>query len=372
MAVRERLIEFGLAAAVLTAVALTAAAIATSWGGWYWLFGAGIGLSLGATALARHRKPVAAATLGLLLALLAVVVARLAGLPREPGPAGILALAVLVGMVVRRSAYPIAGAVAAGALVLVLAVFLASHPAGGEVNLVAALNAIGFVSAIATGLALRLADHTRRETEERVRRDERLELARELHDMAAHHLTGLVLQAEGARILARKRPEELDDSLAAIESAGSEALNAIRRVVGLLRDDDDALATRPAPEQVRELVRRFERHGPAVHLDLPDETSPWPPEVAGTVHRVVRESLTNIARHAPQASEVAVTVRQDSAGVHVQISDDGPAGRRPARRGGYGLIGMRERVETLGGTFHAGPRDGAGWLVAVSLPGGDR
>lgn len=365
---RRRFIEFAIAAAVVTAVALTAAAISTSWGGWFWLFGAAMGLCLGAIALARRRKPVVAATFGLVLAMAAVLVARLAGLPREPGPAGILALAILVGMVVRRSAYPKAVAVAAGALTVVLMVFLAGRPMGGEVNLVAALNALGWAGAIATGLALRLADHTRKETEERVRRDERLELARELHDMAAHHLTGLVVQAQGARVLARKRPDELDESLESIESAGAEALDAIRRVVGLLRDNAAEESAGPVQARIRELARQFERHGPPVRLDLPVEPGRWVPEVAGAVHRVVRESLTNISRHAPQANDVAVTIRQDDAGVHVRVANDGPAAARPAEGGGFGLLGMRERVEALGGTFRAGPRDGEGWLVAATLP----
>ncbi|GAA2892751.1 two-component sensor histidine kinase [Actinoplanes cyaneus] len=370
--IRGRLVEIALGTVMVVAVLLTAAAIATTWGGWYWLFGAAMGLCLSAIALARRRKPVVAATVGLVTAMAAVLVARLAGLPREPGPAGILALAVLVGMVVRRSSYSKAVAVVAGALTVVFLVFLASRPVGGEVNVVAALNALGWAGAIATGLALRLADRTKKETEERVRRDERLALARELHDMAAHHLTGLVVQAQSARILARKRPGELDESLQEIESAGSDALTAIRRVVGLLRDDDAELSAQSAPEQVRELVRLFERHGPPVRLDLPQETERWSPRVTGTVHRVVRESLTNIARHAPQASEVDVTVEQDDGSVHVRIANDGAATGLPARCGGYGLIGMRERVEALGGTFRAGPRDDTGWLVDARLPAADR
>ncbi|MFI1994391.1 sensor histidine kinase [Actinoplanes sp. NPDC020271] len=370
MEIRRRLTEFMLGALMVTAVVLTAVAVGTSWGGWYWLFGAAIGLCLTAIALARRRKPFVAATFGLVMAMAAVVIARLAGFPREPGPAGILALAVLVGMVVRRSSYSKVVAVTAGALTVVLMAFVAGQPLGGEVNVVAALNALGLAGALATGLALRLADRTRKETEERVRRDERLALARELHDMAAHHLTGLVVQTQSARILARKRPGELDESLDAIENAGSDALTAIRRVVGLLRDDTDPFA-RPVPEQVRELVQRFELHGPPVRLDVPEEVGPWAPEVAGAVQRVVQESLTNIARHAPRASEVDVTVRQDDAGVHVRIADDGPPPGRPPRRGGYGLIGMRERVEALGGTLRAGPRDGSGWLVDATLPVAD-
>ncbi len=90
--------------------------------------------------------------------------------------------------------------------------------------------------------------------------------------------------------------------------------------------------------------------------------------MAGTVHRVVQESLTNISRHAPQATEVDVAVREDDGSVHVRITNDGPVSERSARQGGYGLIGMRERVESFGGTFRAGPHDGVGWLVEATLP----
>jgi signal transduction histidine kinase len=357
----------GLALAATTVV--TALAIADSWGGRYWIFDGAAGVVAGALALLRRRHSAVAAMAGLAVAATAIVVARVAGLPREPGPTAVLALAVLTASAVRKLPVPAAASIAAGGFVVVVASQLGGHPPVGQLTIVAMLNALGWLAALATGLCLRLLDTTRRTTEERVRRDERLELARELHDVAAHHITGIVVQAQAARILARKRPERLDDSLAGVEGAGSEALTAIRRVVGLLRDADDTVSARSGPEQLHDLVRRFDHIGPAVRLRLPDPAPAWPPEVTSTVYRVVQESLTNVSRHAPDARSVTVTVDQQRSTVRVEVADDGspPAARAP-RRGGYGLIGMRERVETLGGTLEAGPCDGAGWSVTATVP----
>jgi signal transduction histidine kinase len=357
----------GLALAATTVV--TAVAIADSWGGRYWIFESAVGVVAGALALLRRRHRAAAAMVGLAVAATAIVVARLAGLPREPGPTVVLALAILTASAVRKLPLPAAASIAAGGFVVVLASQLAGHPPVGQLTIVAAMNALGWLAALAAGLCLRLLDTTRRTTEERVRRDERLELARELHDVAAQHITGIVLQAQAARIVARKHPEQLDDSLAGVEAAGSEALTAMRRVVGLLRDAGDTVSARSGPEQLHDLVRRFDHIGPAVRLHLPVPARAWPPEVTSTVYRIVQESLTNVSRHAPDARSVTVTIDQQPSTVRVEVADDGspPAARAP-RRGGYGLIGMRERVATLGGTLDAGPRGAAGWSVTATLP----
>jgi len=189
----------------------------------------------------------------------------------------------------------------------------------------------------------------------------------------AHHITGMLIQAQAARLVAGKDPQQVTASLAGIETAGTEALRAMRRLVGVLRDADDGPPASAGPEELGVLVERFARQGPPVHLRVPDDTglppSAWPPEVASTVYRIVREALTNVARHAPGAGGVTITVEQDAAGVTVEVLDDAPHG--PARggyRGGYGLVGMRERVETLGGTLHAGPADGQGWAVRATVP----
>jgi signal transduction histidine kinase len=231
------------------------------------------------------------------------------------------------------------------------------------------MNAAAWLGAVAVGLALRLLDDRARATAEQVRRDERLELARELHDVVAHHITGMLIQTQAAHIVARKNPGQVAESLTGLEAAGTEALRAMRRVVGLLRDTEDASPTSAEPEQLAALVARFSRQGPPAHLRTSDNNAALPPEVTSTVYRIVREALTNIARHAPRAHGVTVTVDQSSTGVTVEVTDDAPqASARAAQRGGYGLIGMRERVETLGGTLRAGPRPDAGWSVLATLP----
>jgi signal transduction histidine kinase len=180
-----------------------------------------------------------------------------------------------------------------------------------------------------------------------------------------------VVQAQAAQLASRKHPDDkVGRSMADIEAAGSGALGAIRRVVGLLRDGDDAVTVTPGFEQLSELVRGFDGRGegPAVRLRVPDGEPMWPSEVSSTIYRVVQESLTNIARHAPTARSVTVDIAQDHQAVTVEVTDDAPAAPTRYHRGGYGLVGMRERVEALGGTLRAGPRGDAGWSVWATLP----
>jgi signal transduction histidine kinase len=236
------------------------------------------------------------------------------------------------------------------------------------------LGMLAWGGALASGAWLRLLDIRRRLAIDTARRDERLELARELHDVVAHHVAGIVVQAQAARIVAAKRPDTLDATLAGIESAGSDALAAMRRVVSLLRDPGDAGGVTPGPGQLSDLVGRFAGHGPAVQLNLSAGSQPrWPPEVAATVYRVVQEALTNVILHAPDAASVTVTVRDGGSGVTVEVTDDAPRrtlGGSPwlPPGGGHGLIGMRERAQALGGTLQAGPGPDAGWVVAATLP----
>lgn len=340
-------------------------AFADSWGGGYWWFGGVAAALVCGLAILRRWRP--AVVVALVLAAVAVVVARLADLPSEPGPAMNLGLSVLVGAAVRTFPTRSAVAVAAGAAVVAAACWFAARPVSSGVAPVVAHTVTGWLGALVTGLCLRLLDVRRLAVTEQVRRDERLELARELHDLVAHHVTGVVLQAQAARVVRRRHPERLDDSLAGIEAAGSEALAAMRRVVGLLRDTGDVVSAAPGPEPLGELVGRFP--GPPVRLRLPAGDPAWSPEVASTVYRVVQESLTNVARHAPRASSVAVTVADEGPAVTVVVTDDGPTSTQHQRRG-YGLVGMRERVEALGGTLRAGPH-GKGWSVEVVLPNGE-
>ncbi|MBS2536428.1 hypothetical protein KGQ20_27070 [Catenulispora sp. NF23] len=344
-----------------------------------WALDLATGVAVCGVALARRRRPLAAPIVALAVSGVGAVVAMAAGLPSEPGPAAILGLMVLAGTAVRRlAAVPatviaVCGEVVAGSGRLgALAGYQTSHAAYWFATQ-------GWLVAVAVGVWLRYLDRRRRGMAEAVRRDERLAMARELHDVVAHHITGIVVQTQAARITARRRdradPDGLDATLAEIEAASGEALTAMRRVVGLLRDADDAATTGAGagPGELAELVRRFDGHGPVVTLTLPaHEELRWPPEIASTVYRVVQESLTNIARHAAHARSASVRIARDPrGGIRIEVTDDAPAGPpRHLHRGGFGLVGMRERVEALGGTLDAGPQPApaSGWAVTATVP----
>ncbi|MFI5489085.1 sensor histidine kinase [Micromonospora echinaurantiaca] len=373
MSVRDRLLSVvataGLAVAFLAAILLQAVAIAQTWGARYWLAGGSAAVVVCLLALVRQRQRTWTAVAGFGIAGLAIVAARLFHLPTEPGPAMALALAVLVGSAVRALPPASAAALAAGGLAVVGGAYLAVRAPTSGPSGVLGMNIIAWLGAVTVGLALRLQDDRAAAATEKVRHDERLELARELHDVVAHHITGMLIQAQAAHIVARRNPRQVTESLAGIEAAGTEALRAMRRVVGLLRDTEDAPPASAGPEQLGVLVERFNRQGPPVRLQVPDERVTWPPEVTSTVYRIVREALTNVARHARHAHGVTVTVDQTPSAVTVEVTDDAPpTAPRAAHRGGYGLIGMRERVETLGGTLLAGPRPGCGWSILATLP----
>ncbi|MBE8519513.1 sensor histidine kinase [Amycolatopsis sp. H6(2020)] len=358
--------DVGLGVVLAAVLVFESARLAGSWGGNYWQFDLAAGTVVCAMALMRRRDLARAAIAGLTVAAVAVLVARSAQLPSQPGPAMALALSVLVAAAVRTLSPRPASAVAVAGLAVAAGSLLTVH-GSSTLSLVVTVNGVGWSTAVAIGLLRRLRDIRRQATLEKVRRDERLELARELHDVVAHHITGVVLQTQAARITHRKHPEQLDASLTDIESAGSDALAAMRQVIGLLRDTDDAAPGWPGPEQLGDLVERFTRHGPPVHFQLPERKSVWPPEVTSTVYRIVQESLTNVSRHAPRARSVTVSVGEDRERVTVEVVDDAPAS--PARhRGGYGLVGLRERVEALDGTLSAGPGPSAGWSVRATLP----
>ncbi|WP_307848487.1 sensor histidine kinase [Microbispora oryzae] len=366
--------DVALGVALAGVLAFWAGKIADRWGGAYWAFDCATGAVVSTIALLRRWNRAWAAAGGLAVTAVALPVARFAGLPSEPGPATALALSVLVGSAISALPARAACAVAAGGLAVAGGSVVTAHAFTAGVPAVTSLNAVTWLAAVAVGLGLRLLAARRRFVADKVRRDERLEIARELHDVVARHVTAIVLQAQAARLVAGRhpgpRPGQLDDTLAGIESAGSEALAAMRRVVGLLRDADDA-APATFGERLGDLVERFGGHGPAVHLRLPDgeDESAWPPEVAGTVYRIVQESLTNIARHAANATAVTIGVTRDGDTLVVEVLDDAPpAAARLPRRGGYGLVGMRERAEALGGALFAGPRAVGGWSVRATLP----
>ncbi|MFD0536843.1 sensor histidine kinase [Actinomadura luteofluorescens] len=212
--------------------------------------------------------------------------------------------------------------------------------------------------ALGVGLYLRALDARRARSLASARRDERLELARDLHDFVAHHVTGIVVQAQAARFTAgsgaAQTQEQLDRMLGEIEKAGTEALTSMRRMVGLLRDaqnvdaadgeavPDGGSSTRPLGDiaRLRDLVEGF-THPPAA-LTLEPGLGTLPPEVAASAHRVVQEALTNVRKHAADAASVRVTLARVGGDVEVAVRDDGRGrggrGCRPAGSGSPGWV----------------------------------
>jgi signal transduction histidine kinase len=292
---------------------------------------------------------------------LAALLSLLTDTPSQPGLTATLVL-YACGATLARRARPtlVASLAAAGAVVLVL----------GRVDLSAAwawalalLGLLGWLLVLGIGLGWRVADGRQRVALAEARREERLELARELHDLVAHEVAAIVVQAQAARLLSEDGTQPPPGQLAAIETAGTEALGAMRRVIGLLRDEDAVPLS--GPESVADLVQRFAEIGPPVDIDGElDQTLPAP--VAGTVYRLVQEGLTNVRLHAPEATRVRVAVVPEAAEVTVSVTDDGPTPLPAAD--GHGLVGMRERVEALGGSFGAGPQPSGGWAVRAVIP----
>lgn len=377
-----------LALAMATALAFDLREAAHTDSGPQWRLDLAVGLAVSAVALLQRISRTAAAAAGLAIygaAALAVAHWRLAPLLLLGGT--VVGLCVLAASAARLLPPRRAVLIGAGGMIILTGSGLvhAGYSLTARANLALTCATI-WSGALAVGAWLRYRDHRRSETVAAIRREERLDLARELHDVVAHHVTGMVVQAQAARFVGGERAGTRDAALADIESAGLDTLTAIRKLVGLLRDPADTTdgGTRGAPEPIGELVQRFAKHGPAIELRAPAGSgsgagsgsiaTAWPPEVASTVYRVVQESLTNVARHAPDAQSVTVTITDDAHQVTVEVTDDAPtaaiAAARPARlSGGYGLLGMRERVEALGGEVRTGPRpQAAGWTVRASLP----
>jgi signal transduction histidine kinase len=200
--------------------------------------------------------------------------------------------------------------------------------------------------------------------------EERRRIARELHDVVAHHVSVMTLQAGGLeqRLRADGAGEQASGAAAAIRRTGKEAMTELRRLLGVLRADADDRQPQPDLDRIEDLVARMREAGLPVAYRREGRGRPVGAGVALAAYRIVQEALTNTLRHAgPVPTEVAVTVTDD--GVRLLVADEGnEGGARDGSPGGVGLEGMRERATLLGGTVQAGPRPGGGWLVAAELP----
>jgi signal transduction histidine kinase len=199
---------------------------------------------------------------------------------------------------------------------------------------------------------------------------ERARIARELHDVIAHHVSVMVVQADGAGYALRSDPETAQAALKAIAGTGRQALTEMRRLLGVLRtaDDQAQLAPMPGLDELRELLDQARSAGLAVRYTLVGTPRDLPEGAELAAYRVVQESLTNTRKHAGLAASAAVTMRYEPDGLIVEVTDDGMASPAGEVTGGHGLAGMRERIAMYGGTVHAGPLVGGGFGVVARLP----
>jgi len=263
---------------------------------------------------------------------------------------------------------------AAAASGVYLAVYAATGPTTGEAVEQAALFAGWFLCAVVTGLADRNwqaylrqteqraleAERTREEAALRRAGEERLRIARELHDSLTHSISIVKLQAGVAVHLARKRGEEVPPALLAIQEAGGEAMRELRATLGVLRTDEPTGT--PAL-----LVDRARAAGLAVELTVNGDERPLPATLDRAAYRIVQEALTNAARHAGPA-KVKVRLDYGKGELMIRVDDEGTADPARPPTPGVGLTGMRERVVALGGTLHTGPRAQGGFSVRAELP----
>jgi signal transduction histidine kinase len=225
-----------------------------------------------------------------------------------------------------------------------------------------------FPGALGASVRFRAAAH-RRELEH-VKLREREQLARELHDSVAHHVTAIALQAQAGRAVLAARPEAAAGALEAIASEATRTLAELRSIVGALRDDQSAaLVPRRRIADIAELARTA-GGAPAVELELVGDLEGLSPSLESTLYRLAQESITNAVRHARRASRIRVRIAAEGPGVRLTVYDDGeaPSGRKTSA--GFGLVGMSERATLLGGTLEAGPSPDGGWRVEAVLPRG--
>jgi len=214
------------------------------------------------------------------------------------------------------------------------------------------------------GLLVRFRASSRMRELDRAKSYEREELARDLHDTVAHHVSAIAIQAQAGLATVGMNPGAATAALRVIEAEASRTLTEMRSMVRVLRRDESAeLAPAPRVADLRQLAS--DDGVPVINIQFVGEIDSLPATVAAAVYRIAQESVTNARRHARNATRIDVHVAVDNARVRLRVQDDGAAG--PAGAPGYGITGMTERAALLGGTCTAGQVPGGGWIVAADL-----
>lgn len=199
---------------------------------------------------------------------------------------------------------------------------------------------------------------------------ERTRIARELHDIVAHQVSLMTVQAGAAKTVNKSDPEAAGEAMAAVEKAGRHALTEMRNLLGVLRpiNQEQSLVPQPGIDDLPALVQEVSNAGPTVNLQTMGVVTGLPARVELSVYRIVQEALTNVIKHAGTNVTVEVSVVVGDTTVALTVKDDGKDNSSSAQTGGHGLVGMRERVELLNGTFTAGAASDGGFEIHAVLP----
>ena len=257
-------------------------------------------------------------------------------------------------------------AVIGTAIILVTAALAVAADYTGLVDAVLGMMFLLFPAALGASVRFR-ATARLRETEQ-IKLREREQLARELHDTVAHHVSAIVIRAQAGRVVAASRPEAAVDALEVIEGEASRALAEMRTMVGALRRAEEPDLV---PQQGVADIERLARgagDSPRVEVELSGDLDDLRPSVGAALYRLAQESVTNAVRHARHATRIDVRVVGDDRSVRLTVSDDGDAGPLSASSSSYGIAGMTERAKLLGGALEAGPSRPRGWTVNAVLP----
>jgi signal transduction histidine kinase len=292
---------------------------------------------------------------------------------------GAVLLAPSVALFAAAQALPVRRALALAAVVLVALMTAtgAANPfgtTGGGFYLIPALIAAPLFGGIAVSNRRAYAASVQARAEEEARRrvdEERLRIARELHDIVAHTMATINVQASVAAHVLAENPAAASDALQAIKQASKEGLRELRAILNVLRQADEADPTQPAPglAQLDALITGACNAGLPTTLRQSGEPLPLPPAVDLAAYRIVQESLTNVIKHAgPATAEVDLSYSDSALRIEVTDTGSGPAAWSLAGGAGHGIIGMRERASSVGGTLEAGPGPAGGYRVGAVLP----
>jgi signal transduction histidine kinase len=217
------------------------------------------------------------------------------------------------------------------------------------------------------------AEHERDQQARLAAAAERARIARELHDVVAHNVSVIIVQADGAGYAIDTDPEQARKAMQAVSATGRRALAEMRRMVGVLRTDGapEEYAPQPSLSQLDDLVAQVCSSGLPVDLRVTGVPQELPEGEQLTVYRIVQEALTNTLKHGGPGSRATVEMEYGVRELLLRVTDDGRGAAAPGREGGHGLVGMRERVAMFGGTVEATPLTGGGFRVTARLPTGE-